>query len=131
MLAVVAVGGAAGALARHAVGLGAPVEPGTFPWSTFAVNVLGTTLLALLPALAVVRRHELLPPLLGTGLLGGFTTLSLYADETRALLADGHSALAAAYVVGTLVACLLAVAAADRFSTRRDRDEFAREEGDL
>lgn len=131
VLAAVAVGGAAGAVARYGVGTWTPTEPGAFPWSTFVVNVVGTTLLALLPAFAVVRRHDLLPPLLGTGVLGGFTTLSLYAEETRALLAGGHAALAAAYLLGTLVACLLAVAVADRFSTRRDREEFELEEGDL
>lgn len=127
----VAIGGALGAVARHAVGEWVPVQPETFPWSTFTINVLGTALLALLPALAVVRRHAVLPPLLGTGVLGGFTTLSLYAEESRALLASGHAGLAAAYVTGTVAAGLLAVALADRFSTRRDRAEFEAEEGAL
>jgi len=72
-----------------------------------------------------------LPPLLGTGVLGGYTTLSTYAEQTRALLASGHVATAAAYVVGTLAACLAAVALADRLSTLASRAEFEREEGDL
>lgn len=109
-LAAVALGGAVGALGRYAVGRGVPVEPGSFPWSTFVINVVGTTLLALLLTRAAVRRHPLALPALGTGVLGGFTTLSLYAEETRALLAGGHVALAAAYAVGTLLACLAAVA---------------------
>jgi fluoride exporter len=40
-------------------------------------------------------------------------------------------ATAAAYLVGTLAACLLAVALADRLSTLASRTEFEREEGDL
>jgi len=72
-----------------------------------------------------------LPPLLGTGVLGGFTTLSTYSEQTRGLLASDHVTTAAAYVVGTLVACLVAVAAADRLSTAAQRREFDDEEGDL
>jgi fluoride exporter len=129
VILVVAAGGAGGAIARHLVnGVGA--APG-FPWSTFAINVTGSLLLALLPAFAVVRRRHLLPPLLGTGLLGGFTTMSAFSEETRALVADGHTATAGAYVVATVAACLVAVALADRFSTRSSRAEFEDEEGDL
>ncbi len=110
-LAAVAAGGAVGALARWSVGAAVPTGDG-FPWSTFVVNVVGCFLLALLPTLAAVRRRPLLLVGLGPGLLGGFTTLSAYAEESRALVADGHPALAVAYVLGTLGACLLAVAAA-------------------
>lgn len=131
VVAVVAVGGAAGAALRALVAEAAPVAVGGFPWSTFAVNVVGSFLLALLPALGVVRRRPLLPPLLGTGVLGGFTTLSAYSEETRALAAGGHEALAGLYLIGTLAACLLAVALADRLSNRTERVEFDAEEGDL
>ena len=80
---------------------------------------------------AYVRRHALLPPLLGSGVLGGFTTLSTMSEESRALLDGGHAGLAATYLLVTLGACMLAVALADRFSSRRDRQEFEDEEGDL
>ena len=72
----------------------------------------------------------MLPPLLGTGVLGGFTTLSTYSEQARALAAQGRVGLAASYVVGTLAACLLAVAVADRFSTVIARSQFDDEEGD-
>ena len=87
-------------------------DPTGFPWATFTVNVVGCFLLALLPTLLAVRTRPLLLLALGPGLLGGFTTLSAYAEEARALTADGRAGLAAAYVVGTLAACLLAVTAA-------------------
>jgi fluoride exporter len=86
----------------------APSGPG-FPWATFAINVSGTLVLALLPALALVRRHPVLAAGLGPGLCGGYTTLSAYSEQTRALLDAGAGATAAAYVLGTLAACLLAV----------------------
>ena len=64
-------------------------------------------------------------------MLGGFTTLSTTSEESRALLDGGRTGLAATYLLVTLGACLVAVALADRFSSRRDRQEFAAEEGDL
>jgi CrcB protein len=117
VIGVVAVGGAAGALLRAALTTLAPDAGGRFPWTVFAINVVGCLLLAALPRLAAVRRRPLLPPLLGTGVLGGFTTLSTYAEQSRALVADGHAGLAAAYVTGTLAACLLAVALVCRLET--------------
>ena len=72
-----------------------------FPWTTFAINVTGSLALALLPALAVVRRRPVLAVALGPGVLGGYTTLSTYAEQGRALLADGRAGLAAAYLLGT------------------------------
>jgi fluoride exporter len=131
VLGVVALGGALGASARHGLLVAFPEPSGGFPWTVFAVNVAGCFLLALLPALSVVRRRPLLPPLLGTGVLGGFTTMSTYAEQTRALVAAGRPGTAATYVVGTLAACLLAVAVADRFSDVPERARFDREEGDL
>lgn len=131
LIGAVALGAAVGAVMRFLLGeaFSGPVD--AFPWTTFAINVSGSFLLALLPALAVVRRHEVLPPLLGTGVLGGYTTLSAYSEQTRHLVDVGSTGLAAAYLVGTLAACLVAVAIADRFSTRAARAEFEDEEGDL
>jgi fluoride exporter len=104
----VAAGGAAGALARHGVDVLAPAGA-AFPWPTLLVNVLGAFALALLPALAVVRRSPAWAAALGPGLLGGFTTMSTYAEQSRRLLADDRLGAAMAYVVGTLLACLVAV----------------------
>ncbi len=131
MLLVVAAGGAVGACLRWALGQAFPVVGGHFPWTTFAINVSGAAALATLPGITFVRRHRLLPPALGTGLLGGFTTLSAYAEESRALVADGRSALAATYVVGTFAACLVTVALVDAVVSAAWRAEFDAEEGDL
>ncbi len=129
LLLAVAVGGAVGALLRYL--LGELVEDGSgFPWTTFGINVVGSFLLALLPAIAVVRRRREVAVALGPGLLGGFTTLSTYAEQGRGLLADGDAALAATYLVGTLLACLAAVLLATHWIPAGPQDEFAVEGGD-
>ena len=121
-VAAVAVGGGMGAVARWAVGETFPAGAG-FPWATFAVNVLGCALLAALALVPSVRRRPVVVALLGPGALGGFTTLSTYSEETRALLAGGAAGTAAAYALGTLVACLAAVVAVGRLGSVPDRAE--------
>lgn len=125
----VALGGALGAVLRWAVGDAVPDGAG-FPWTTFAINVTGSLVLALLPVFDAVRRRRILAAALGPGLLGGYTTLSAYSEQTRALLADGQTATALLYLLGTLAACLVAVAAVSRLYPPAAGDEFAAEGGD-
>jgi CrcB protein len=128
LLLAVAAGGLLGALLRWGLGVLVP-DAGGFPWTTFGINVSGSFLLAALPAVAAVRRHPVLPVFLGTGVLGGYTTLSTYAEQGRALLADGRTGLALAYLLGTLVTCLAAVRLAHHFSSLLAQVEFELEEG--
>ncbi len=130
LLVAVAVGGALGATVRWALTEAFPSPADAFPWATFAINVTGSFVLALLPALAVVRRRRVLAVGLGPGVLGGYTTLSAYSEQTRALLDHGRSLTALLYVVGTLAACLVAVAVADHGSTLAQRRAFEAEGGD-
>lgn len=126
LLAAVAAGGAAGAVLRWWLGVLAP-DPAGFPWTTFAINVLGSLLLALLPLLAT---HRLLVAGLGPGLLGGFTTLSAAAEQTRSLLASGDLLVAVAFLVGTLAACLVAIHLASLLTSPRQRSLLESEGGD-
>ncbi|WP_328995347.1 CrcB family protein [Kribbella sp. NBC_01245] len=109
-LTVIAVGGAVGAVCRYGLAEAIPHSPGAFPWATFATNVLGCLLIgALLAWLHDSRRDRpLLAAFAATGVLGGFTTFSTYAVETRGLLAD-HPVTAFVYLFGTLAAALIAV----------------------
>jgi CrcB protein len=111
VLGAVAAGGALGSLARWWVG--ELLDPGRtqFPWETFLVNVSGAFAVGVLMVVVIDVRpgSRLLSPFLGIGVLGGFTTFSTYALDTRTLVAAGRAPLAAAYLLGTLVAGLLAV----------------------
>lgn len=113
VLAVIAVGGGLGSIARYGLAELLPALPGRVPWGTFTANVLGCFLIGVLMVLIneVWAAHRLLRPFLGVGFLGGFTTFSTYAVETHALLQPGTVWLAFGYLVGTLVCAMLAVIA--------------------
>jgi fluoride exporter len=103
-VAAVALGGAVGALARWAVGLGIHA-----PLGTFLINVAGCLAIgALLEVVTTRPSHPLLRPFLATGVLGGFTTFSTYAVDAQHLLLGGEVARGLLYVVGTLLAALAA-----------------------
>ncbi len=129
LLLAVALGGAAGAVARFLLGLAVPDGSG-LAWTTFSINVAGALALAALPAVGVVRRSATLGAGLGAGALGGFTTLSATSEQARGLLAEGRAALAAAYLLATLGAALVAVAIGARWAGAA-RQRAAGEEGDL
>ncbi|GAB3846160.1 fluoride efflux transporter FluC [Nesterenkonia populi] len=77
LVAAVAAAGAAGALLRLAAGQILDEESMRFPWTTFAINIAGSGLLGMLVGTVRARRAaDWVMPVLGTGLLGSFTTLS-------------------------------------------------------
>ena len=105
-LAAIFAGGALGGGIRTALEEAAPATAGSWPWTTFAVNVVGCLLLGYF----VTRLQERLPvtayprPLLGTGLCGGLTTFSTLQLETLRMLDRGRIGLAAVYVAASLAA---------------------------
>ena len=111
ILVAVAAGGILGAEARYALSRWFPPEHGAWPASTWWINVGGSLALgALMVVLTeLTSPHRLLRPLLGVGVLGGFTTFSTAMVEARGLLSDGTPALALTYLVGTPAAALVAV----------------------
>lgn len=108
---VVALGGALGSLVRWWLETLWPARPGGMPWATLVINVTGCGLLGalLVLVLEVWPPSRYVRPLLGTGVLGGYTTFSTAMAETRALLADGAPVVAASYVLVSLLAGLAAV----------------------
>ncbi|MEO3804624.1 CrcB family protein [Nonomuraea sp. B1E8] len=113
VLAVIAAGGALGALARHGVQTAMPAGPADFPWATFWINVSGCLLIGVLMVVIteVRRAHRLVRPFLGVGVLGGYTTFSTYADGVRQTVEAGAPVTGLAYLAGTLLAALAAVVA--------------------
>lgn len=109
----VALGGAAGALARFALGGWIAGRAGEgFPWATFAVNVAGSLLLGFfLRALPGHPAEAELRALLAVGFCGAFTTFSTFGYETTALLHRGAMGSAAGYVVGSVLLSVAGVLA--------------------
>jgi CrcB protein len=71
---------------------------GGFPWGTLAVNATGSFVLGLVGTSALI----------GTGLLGAYTTFSTWMLETHRLAEDGRWRPAVLNVVGSLAVGLLA-----------------------
>ncbi len=81
-----------------------------FPWATFTANVLGSLGLGLVFVLAEDRSWfgADLRLLLGTGVMGGFTTYSAFNLESIGLMQNDAWGRAALYMGGTVVVCLVA-----------------------
>lgn len=110
LLATIFAGGFVGGLARYGIGLAAPAPRGAFPTATFAINISGSFILALLLVyvLEIWPPTKYVRPLLGVGFCGAYTTFSTWMVGIDQLLADGHAATAAGYLIGSLVAGLAA-----------------------
>lgn len=94
------VAAAAGALARATVGRRLN---GPFPWGTFTVNLSGSFALGLL-----THASAFAATVVGTGLLGAYTTYSSFARDAVALWERHARVSAVIYVVATLTACITA-----------------------
>lgn len=106
-LLVVAAGGAIGAGARWGVGEVVSGTDGGFPWATFIANVVGCLLIGLATHRLTRGSDAWLAVVVGG--LGGFTTFSAFAVETRTLLESGHAATALVYIGASLIVGLGAV----------------------
>lgn len=104
-LLYIALGGAAGAMARYGLEGWVQNRVGfAFPWGTLVVNVSGCLLIgAALRYLEAVRLSPDVRALVAVGVLGAFTTFSTFGYETVALLEDGAWVRAAAYAFGSLI----------------------------
>ncbi|WP_317229986.1 CrcB family protein [Clavibacter sp. MX14-G9D] len=136
-LGLVALGGAAGTGIREALALTWPAPAGGIPVTILLINVVGAFALgALLERLARrgpdEGRRRVVRLLVGTGVLGGFTTYSSLATDA-AVLAGPALGAALAYAGLTLVAGAtasvagIAAGAALHRRTAADRDAAGRD----
>ncbi|MBA46249.1 MAG: hypothetical protein CMB31_06650 [Euryarchaeota archaeon] len=108
-LLLVAVGGALGAIARHLSTTMLPIET---HWSTLAINLTGSLLLGIiaggLHGSGLISDELLL--LLGTGILGAFTTMSTFSIDVMKLVDGSQWATATLYLGSTaLIGPILAL----------------------
>ena len=105
----IGLGGACGTVARHLLGVAAQRALGAgFPFGTIVINALGSFLLALVTYAGL--KNVISPELrtvLGTGVLGGFTTYSSFNMETIVLFQRDTPILAVANLTATVVLCLV------------------------
>jgi len=111
ILGVIAIGGALGSLARYGLAEAFPHPASGLAWGTVIANVSGAFALGALMVFVVDAwpTTRLVRPFLGVGVLGGYTTFSTMALDTRSLAASGELGRAGLYLFGTVVVGLLAV----------------------
>ena len=121
---LVAVGGAAGSLARYWVSVLVVWLMGgeAFPWATLIINVTGSFVIGVFAALTGSEG-----PLAGdlptrllvmVGICGGFTTFSSFSLQTLLLMRAGEITPALINIGASVILCLLATAAGIALVTR-------------
>lgn len=111
---MVFLGGGAGSVVRHSLGIILQRVNVNFPVSTLASNLIACIILGFLAGWMAVRpggNHETERQLIGIGFCGGLSTYSTFTLETFELLKNGQWVPATAYLIITALACLLAFAA--------------------
>ena len=110
-LLICVAGGVGAALRLILDGLIRARTTSSYPVGTTVINITGSFLLGLITGLATA---QLLPRqwqlLIGTGLLGGYTTFSTASFETVRLIEDHRYVAAAFNGLGMLVICTAAAA---------------------
>ncbi|MEU3838136.1 fluoride efflux transporter FluC [Streptomyces microflavus] len=112
VIVAVAIGGAIGAGSRYGVERLWPTHGTEFPWPILTVNAAGCLAMGALMTVLATRfpdRGALAGALLGTGFLGGFTTLSHYTDGVRELLHAHAYGPAVVYLLLTVLASMAGV----------------------
>lgn len=104
---LVGAGGAVGCMLRFAVGR--LFGQTSLPWATLTVNVAGGLAMGVLAGLAIARGGAPWWPLLGIGLLGGFTTFSAFSLELALMLERGAWGTALSYALASVLLALVAV----------------------
>ncbi|MDJ0770055.1 MAG: CrcB family protein [Ilumatobacter sp.] len=104
--ALVCSGAVVGASLRWAVGELVPVGGEGFPYPTLVVNVVGCVLAGLAARYLVAGSDRWLAVV--TGGMGGLTTYSAFAAETRLLVDTDQAGLALVYVATSVIAGLAA-----------------------
>ena len=109
---IVFIGAGIGGAMRHGVNLAAAALLGSgFGYGTLTVNVVGSQAMGALAAFHAFQ-GEMAQPwrlFLATGVLGGFTTFSAFSLDAALLFERGQLALAAIYVLASVIGSIAAL----------------------
>ena len=108
----IAVGGAVGAMARYGLmNLVDGLSESRFPLGTLVVNLIGSILIGVFFVLISERfvLSQEMRALLVVGFVGAFTTFSTFSLDALLLLQYGYILQALAYILASVVLCLLGV----------------------
>ena len=103
---IVGLGGAAGSILRYLATLAGNALHCASWIATLSVNSTGSFLIGLFMAACTSGDWKLM---LTVGLCGGFTTYSTFSAQSLEMLRSGNFLNAGAYILGTVVLCLLFV----------------------
>ena len=115
------LGGGTGSVLRYSIQLALHerIVPYSFPWATFAINVLGSFLIGLFYTLSA--RFNLSSEtriLLTTGLCGGFTTFSTFSHDGLVLIRQGFYVMFLLYTLLSITLGICAVWGGGAFGRR-------------
>jgi CrcB protein len=108
---LVGAGATVGALLRYGTNqyVGGIADGREFPYGTFAVNVIGSFVLALITFLGA---NDLILYAVGTGACGSYTTFSSFSVDTIKLWENGNRLLAGWNAIANLIGALLVIGVA-------------------
>lgn len=111
----VGLGGALGSIARYWMGLFVARHLGeAFPWGTLFINIIGSFIITFFGTLTLPQGpHPVSPELrlfVMVGFCGGYTTFSSFSLQTLDLLRGGEGIAALAYILASMVFCIVAAA---------------------
>jgi len=112
LIVAIALGGAIGAVGRHAVaGQVMKLTGGGFPWGTVTVNILGSFAMGALIEVMALKWSvgQELRAFLTVGILGAFTTFSTFSLDVALLTERGALPGAIGYVVVSVLFSILAL----------------------
>jgi CrcB protein len=111
---LVFVGGGLGSTLRYVINVLCGRAFGmNFPYSTFIINITGSTVMGLIAGYLAFKGEASQPwrIFIMTGILGGYTTFSAFSLDAITLYERGEIATAVLYVVGSVVLALTGLVA--------------------
>lgn len=107
LLILTALVGGVGSTLRYLVDITVRAKAGaTYPWGTTVVNISGSFALGVVTGAATAHLTEPWVTVVGTGLLGGYTTFSTASVDTVRLLLERRPVAGLVNGLGSILVCV-------------------------